>query len=124
VLLLFAPQGHSLIEQLGKMKKNDEVKMAKFGHVVANDPNHPLMKKYRLKKVPCVLIGSKGDPEDLNKSLALPLLLAFACASACLCVLRHCASTNDRAPTATATGRGRGRGREGEGEARGTCEAG
>ena len=41
--------------------------MAKFGHVVANDSNHPLMKKFRLKKVPAVLIGSRGDPEDLNQ---------------------------------------------------------
>ena len=67
VLLLFAPAGHALIEQLGKIKKNDEVKIAKFGHVTANDANHALMKKYKLKRVPAVLIGSRGDPAALNR---------------------------------------------------------
>ena len=67
VLLLFAPAGHSLIEQLGKIKNNDDVKMAKFGHVTSTDANHPLMKKYKIKNLPAVLIGSKGDPAALHK---------------------------------------------------------
>jgi hypothetical protein len=67
VLILFAPAGHSLIEQLGKIKKNDEVKMAKFGHVAANDDSHPLMKKFKIKRLPAVLLGSKGDPSALNR---------------------------------------------------------
>jgi hypothetical protein len=70
VLLLFAPPGSPLIDQLGKMMKNDEVKMAKFGHVAAsNDAGHPhpLMKKYQVKRVPAVLIGSTGDPAALNR---------------------------------------------------------
>ena len=52
---------------MGKIKKNDEVKMAKFGHVAANDDSHPLMKKFKIKRLPAVLLGSKGDPSALNR---------------------------------------------------------
>ena len=69
------------VGQLGKIRKNDEVKMAKFGHVLASsDSTNPLMKKYKIKKVPAVLIGSTGDPSALNRSGSSTLLrLAANC---------------------------------------------
>ena len=67
VLLLFAPAGHSLIEQLGKIRKNDDVKIAKFGHLTASDANNPIMKKYKIKNVPAILLGPQGDPADLTR---------------------------------------------------------
>mmetsp|Transcript_45281 Transcript_45281/g.120415 ORF Transcript_45281/g.120415 Transcript_45281/m.120415 type:complete len:399 (+) Transcript_45281:281-1477(+) len=66
VVLLFAPQDAPLVKVLETLKKQDELKTAKFGQVVADAPSHPLAAKFKLKGLPAVLLTTRGEPTKLR----------------------------------------------------------